>query len=70
MQNEQKKGVVAGCGDSIVEVRRNGALQRRISMPDDLLTMPSCFNSFVLIMEVNDLPLLENYANVIQLLCS
>ncbi|CAL8247163.1 unnamed protein product [Lota lota] len=40
------------CGDSIVEVRRNGALQRRISIPDDLLSMPSRFNSFVLIMEI------------------
>ncbi|XP_056457584.1 DENN domain-containing protein 3-like isoform X1 [Gadus chalcogrammus] len=43
------------CGDSIVEVRRNGAFQRRISMPVDLLTMPSCFNSFVLIMELGQL---------------
>ncbi|CAL8237913.1 unnamed protein product, partial [Merluccius merluccius] len=43
------------CGDSIVELRRNGALQRRISLPDDLLSTPICFNSFILILEQGQL---------------
>ncbi|XP_029927872.1 DENN domain-containing protein 3-like isoform X2 [Myripristis murdjan] len=43
------------CGDSIVELRKNGAPQRRIALPDDLRSMPSCFSSFVLILEQGQL---------------
>ena len=65
----QKVCVVAGCGDSIVELRRNGALQRRISLPDDLLSTPICFNSFILILEVKGLCLMVDNANTSQLVC-
>ncbi|KAJ3598250.1 hypothetical protein NHX12_001761 [Muraenolepis orangiensis] len=43
------------CGNSILELRQNGALQRRVSLPDDLLSKPSGFNSFVLITEQGQL---------------
>ncbi|KAM3872673.1 DENN domain-containing protein 3-like [Diretmus argenteus] len=39
------------CGDSIVELRKNGAPQRKMALLDDLRSMPSCFSSFILILE-------------------
>ncbi|KAF7657656.1 hypothetical protein LDENG_00023980 [Lucifuga dentata] len=39
------------CGDSIVELRKNGTPKRRTALPEDLQSMPSCFSSFILILE-------------------
>ncbi|KAM4601561.1 DENN domain-containing protein 3-like [Polymixia lowei] len=39
------------CGDSIVELRKNGTPHRRMALPDDLLSMPSSISSFILILE-------------------
>uniref|UniRef100_UPI003AAD2776 DENN domain-containing protein 3-like n=1 Tax=Centroberyx gerrardi TaxID=166262 RepID=UPI003AAD2776 len=39
------------CGDSIVELRKNGTPQRRMALPDHLQSMPSCFSSFILVLE-------------------
>ncbi|XP_040900931.1 DENN domain-containing protein 3-like isoform X2 [Toxotes jaculatrix] len=39
------------CGDSIVELKKSGTPQRRMVLPDDLLSMPSSFSSFIVIPE-------------------
>nr|XP_046255892.1 DENN domain-containing protein 3-like isoform X2 [Scatophagus argus] len=39
------------CGDSIVELKKNGTPQRRMALPDDLQSMPSSFSSFTVIPE-------------------
>ncbi|XP_038567498.1 DENN domain-containing protein 3-like isoform X2 [Micropterus salmoides] len=39
------------CGDSIVELKKNGTPQRRMELPDDLRSRPSSFSSFVVIPE-------------------
>ncbi|KAL3060291.1 hypothetical protein OYC64_014785 [Pagothenia borchgrevinki] len=39
------------CDDSIVELKKSGTPQRRMALPDDLLSMPSIFSSFILIPE-------------------
>ncbi|XP_015225370.1 PREDICTED: DENN domain-containing protein 3-like [Cyprinodon variegatus] len=39
------------CGDSIVELKKSGTPQRRIVLPEDLRSMPSCFSCFVVIPE-------------------
>lgn len=39
------------CGDSIVELKKNGTPQRRIVLPDDLRSIPSCFSCFVVVPE-------------------
>ncbi|XP_014860230.1 PREDICTED: DENN domain-containing protein 3-like [Poecilia mexicana] len=39
------------CGDSIVELKKCGAPQRRIVLPDDLRSMPSCFSCFIVVPE-------------------
>lgn len=44
--------VCAGCGDSIVELKKSGTPQRRMSLPDDLRSTPSSFSSFIVIPEV------------------
>ncbi|CAJ1062158.1 DENN domain-containing protein 3-like isoform X1 [Xyrichtys novacula] len=43
------------CGDSIVELKKSGTLQRRLEIPDDLRSMPSCFSCFVYIPERGEL---------------
>ncbi|XP_056142599.1 DENN domain-containing protein 3-like [Lampris incognitus] len=39
------------CGDSIVALKKNGTPQRRVTLPDDLQGVPSCFSSFILVQE-------------------
>ncbi|GAA6227072.1 DENN domain-containing protein 3-like isoform X2 [Lates japonicus] len=39
------------CGDSVVELKRSGTPQRRMALPDNLLSMPSSFSSFIVIPE-------------------
>ncbi|XP_036929418.1 DENN domain-containing protein 3-like [Acanthopagrus latus] len=39
------------CGDSIVELKKSGTPQRRMSLPDDLRSTPSSFSSFIVIPE-------------------
>ncbi|XP_008275276.1 DENN domain-containing protein 3-like [Stegastes partitus] len=39
------------CENSIVELKKSGAPQRRITLPSDLRSMPSSFSSFVVIPE-------------------
>uniref|UniRef100_UPI0037E7B832 DENN domain-containing protein 3-like isoform X2 n=1 Tax=Semicossyphus pulcher TaxID=241346 RepID=UPI0037E7B832 len=39
------------CGDSIVELKKNGTPQRRMELPDDLRSMPSSFSCFVVMPE-------------------
>ncbi|MED6257748.1 hypothetical protein ATANTOWER_030759 [Ataeniobius toweri] len=39
------------CGDSIVELKKTGTPQRRIVLPDDLRSMPSCFSCFIVVPE-------------------
>ncbi|XP_012723130.2 DENN domain-containing protein 3 isoform X1 [Fundulus heteroclitus] len=39
------------CGDSIVELKKSGTPHRRIVLPDDLRSMPSCFSCFIAIPE-------------------
>uniref|UniRef100_A0A1A7XFG5 DENN/MADD domain containing 3a n=1 Tax=Iconisemion striatum TaxID=60296 RepID=A0A1A7XFG5_9TELE len=39
------------CGDSVVELKKNGTPQRRITLPDDLRSMPSSFSCVVVIPE-------------------
>lgn len=42
----------AGCGDSIVELKKSGTPQRRIVLPDALQSMSSNFSSFIVMPEV------------------
>lgn len=49
--------VRAGCGDSIVELKKNGTPQRKMALPDDLQS--SSFSSFIVIPEV----ILQSSAN-------
>ncbi|XP_026172851.1 DENN domain-containing protein 3-like isoform X3 [Mastacembelus armatus] len=39
------------CGDSIVELKKNGTPQRRMALPDNLHSIPSRFSSFIVIPE-------------------
>ncbi|XP_062278591.1 DENN domain-containing protein 3-like [Scomber scombrus] len=39
------------CGDSIVELKKSGTPQRRMTLPDDLRSMLSSFSSFIVIPE-------------------
>ncbi|XP_070822891.1 DENN domain-containing protein 3-like [Chaetodon trifascialis] len=39
------------CGDSIMELKRNGTPQRRMALPDDLRSMLISFSSFIVIPE-------------------
>ncbi|XP_033496322.2 DENN domain-containing protein 3-like [Epinephelus lanceolatus] len=39
------------CGDSIVELKKSGTPQRRMVLPDDIQSMPSCFSCFIIIPE-------------------
>ncbi|XP_074540387.1 DENN domain-containing protein 3-like [Halichoeres trimaculatus] len=43
------------CGDSIVELKKSGTLQRRLEIPDHLRSMPSSFSCFVIITERGEL---------------
>uniref|UniRef100_A0A4W6DXT0 DENN domain containing 3 n=1 Tax=Lates calcarifer TaxID=8187 RepID=A0A4W6DXT0_LATCA len=39
------------CGDSVVELKRSGTPQRRMALPDNLLSMASRFSSFIVFPE-------------------
>ncbi|KAF3691884.1 DENN domain-containing protein 3 [Channa argus] len=47
--------VTSGCGESIVELKKDGSSQRKLSLPDDPQSMPCGFSSFIIIPEQGQL---------------
>lgn len=52
LDDDLRMCVRAGCGDGIVEVKKSGTPQRKITLHKDLQSMPSSFSSFIYIPEV------------------
>lgn len=48
------RGVFSGARDCVMEVRRNGTVHRRISLPGHLRGSPCSYSSFLVLNEVNN----------------